>query len=129
MSNEPDEPDGRERAVAHTEEYREHYIRLRVYRYGNDAGSDKEAVVSVHKNRPRTGPLSIAFVERDRSAIEEWTVDIPAYDSEDVLTDALEQAKAFVDDRRTDAYGARESATIAVERAFADEQDREDTDG
>ena len=116
----------KETAVDTVNEYRNHYIRLRVHRFGSEMGSDKEATVSVHKNRPSTGPFNIQFLDLDRSALEEWTVDIPPRDSEDALTDALEGAKSFVDTRTADSYSARESAAIAVERAFSDEDEQDD---
>lgn len=112
----------RERVVDHYEEYREHYIRVQVYRFGDGASTDKEATVSVHENRPTASPIGKAVLpittkKTDRSASKSWTIDIPTHDSEDVLEDAIEQAKGWVETQAGDRYGARESTATAFERA------------
>jgi len=106
--------------VDHTAEYRGHYIRARILSGGDGT---KTARITVHTSSPYDPLFSAMNRMVDRSPVEKW--DMMVEDAAD-LADALENAKAWVDDKLDTTTGDK----VLVVDAFADAGLREtDEDG
>lgn len=115
-----------ETIVDRKQEYRKHYISVRVVAspplpHDGDEDGTIEAHVKVYDGPPGDMGLLNLGNKFSGDVVDAWREEIPLYDSEDAIGKLIESAKGRVDTRCGQGYGIKESTAIAFERSFKTE--------
>jgi len=113
------------------QQYRDHYIRIRATAtpplpHDGDESETITARVTVYDGPPADMGLLNLGGKLAGDVVDSWEREIPLFDSEDAISELIEQAKDRVDTRVGQRYGVRESATIAIERELTTDTERND---
>jgi hypothetical protein len=113
------------------DQYRDHYIRIRVTAtpplpHDDDEDGTITARVKVYDGSPGDMGMLNLGGKFAGDVVDSWREEIPLFDSEDAVGDLLEKAKDRVDTRVGQRFGMRESAAIAIERELKNDTESDD---
>jgi len=113
------------------EQYRDHYIRIRVTAtpplpHDDDEDGTIAARIKVYDGPPGDMGMLNLGGKFAGGVVDSWREEVPLFDSEDAIGDLLEKAKDRVDTRVGQQYGVRESAAIAIERELKNNTEGDD---